>query len=185
MISNPLAAQKSKIKMNDLSDKDCWAIRFLVFALWILLFSIYNWDTFIPRYIFIYIFFLYFWNQGGSLAQGVQGWVSPPPISVLTTQTTLTDWQIIICRSPTTFPKFLGKKAKPMAEVTLYHTPINTELNFPPNSGFFSMQMPHWIITTTKPKQALISRQSEILSIPDFLKTPLIISESPVTIAIT
>ena len=46
--------------------------------------------------------------------------VSPPPISVITTQTELTEvyWQ------PATFPKFWGKNPKVLTKVTLYEPPI-------------------------------------------------------------
>ena len=46
--------------------------------------------------------------------------VSPPPISVLTTQTELTEvyWQ------PATFQKIWGKKPKALTKVTLYEPPI-------------------------------------------------------------
>ena len=61
-----------------------------------------------------------------SLILAIKIWVSPPPIRVLTTQTTLTDLQNIIHKVSTTFPNFWGKKAKATTKVTLRTTETNT-----------------------------------------------------------
>ena len=47
-----------------------------------------------------------------NLIIGVKVWVSPQPISALTTQTALTDWKKIIHRSPPPSQKVWGKKQK-------------------------------------------------------------------------
>ena len=56
-----------------------------------------------------------------SIIAAVNVWVSSPPITVLTTETTLTDWHNII--SPCHLPKILGKNAETPTKVTLYEPP--------------------------------------------------------------